>query len=312
MKTYFKTLDEQIDLLKSRNLIIDDEQRAKDKLLNYNFYKVINGTRKYFIDSPGSYDYRDGTSFRELEKMHEFDKEMKKYFLNSILDIERHLRSIISYVFMQYHPEAEAYLNPENFNSNFSLISANSHTLTKTIENYKEEKNYNKSMEYYTRKYDHVPFWFLVNFISLGKLVNFYQTMKDKEAYEVANVFTKFLIDNIEEAKGYYITNNQFDSYITAIKDIRNVVAHDNLLLGYRAEENLDMIDPIFKKWNISKEDKRDYVFEIYLVMQLFLTRSQFRELTYNLQAIIERLKKEIGKKAFDMVMKDLGFPEDF
>lgn len=312
MKKYFKTLDEQIELLKSRNLIIEDEEWAKDKLLNYNFYKVINGTRKYFIDKPGSYNYRDNTSFRQLEKMHEFDKNIKKFFLTSILDIERHLRSIVSYVFMKHHPEAEAYLNPDNFNSNFSLISANSHTLTKTIENYKEEKNYNKSMEYYTKKYDHVPFWFLVNFISFGKLVNFYQTMKDKEAYEVANVFTKFMVANIEDSKGYYITNNQFNSYISAIKDIRNVVAHDNLILGYKADEDLDMIDPIFKKWNITKEDRRDFVFEIYLVMQLFLSRSQFRELTYNLQESVEKLKREIDKKAFDMVMKDLGFPEDF
>lgn len=312
MKTYFKTLDEQIALLKSRNLIIDDEKRAKDKLLNYNFYKVINGTRKYFIDDQGSYNYRDKTSFRELEKMHEFDKEFKKYFLNSILDVERHLRSIISYVFMKYHSEAEAYLNPNNFNSNYTLISANSHTLTKTIESYKEESNYNKSMQYYTSKYDHVPFWFLVNFISFGKLVNFYQTMKEKEAYEVANIFTKFLTENIEQAKGYYITVGQFESYISAIKDIRNVVAHDNLLLGYRSEESLNMIDPIFSKSNISKDKERIYVFDIYLVMQLFLTRSQFRELTYNLQESIENLKKEIGTKAFDMVMKDLGFPEDF
>lgn len=312
MKKYFKTLDEQVDLLRSRNLIIDDEKRAKEKLFHYNFYKLINGTRKYFISERGSYQYRDGTTFRELEKLHEFDKEIKKYFLNSILDIERHLRSVISYVFMKHHPESKAYLNPANFNSNGTLVSANSHTLSKTIENYGEEKNYNKSIKYYTDKYDHVPFWFLVNFLSFGKLVNFYQTMKDKEAYEVANSFTGFLKENAEDAGDYYITNNQFESFIIALKDIRNVVAHDNLLLGYRSEESLEMIGPIFTPWGISNEDKRDYVFDIYLIMQLFLSRSQFRSLTYNLQASIEELKKDVDSKAFKMVMIDLGFPEDF
>lgn len=312
MKKYFNTLDEQIELLKSRNLIIDDEKRAKDKLFHYNFYKVINGTRKYFIQDKNSYTYRDKTTFRELEKLHEFDKEIKKYFLTSILDIERHLRSVISYVFMKHHPEAESYLNPANFNANASLISANSHTLTKTIETYREEKNYYKSIKYYTDKYSHVPFWFLVNFISFGKVVNFYQTMKEKEAYEVANSFTSFLMENAEEAKGYYITTSQFESFITALKDIRNVVAHDNLLLGYRSENDLDFIWPIFNSWGITKADKRDYVFDIYLIMQVFLSRSQFRDLTYNIQASIEGLKKEIDEKAFKMVMKDLGFPEDF
>ncbi|MDO5026704.1 MAG: Abi family protein [Tissierellia bacterium] len=312
MKKYFKTLDEQVELLKSRNLIIENEAKAKDVLLNYNFYKVINGTRKYFVDAKGSYRYRDMTSFRDLEVLHEFDKEIKKFFLTSILDIERHLRSVISYVFMKFHPEAESYLNPKNFNSDTSLISANTYTLTKTIETYREEDNYNKSIKYYSDKYDHVPFWFLVNFISFGKLVNFYQTMKEKEAYEVANSFSRFLIENAENAQGYYISTGQFESFIIALKDIRNVVAHDNLLLGYRAEEDLDMIGPVFKPWGIGNEDSRDYVFNIYLIMQVFLTRQQFRELTYNLQASIEKLKKEIDEKAFSMVMKDLGFPEDF
>ncbi len=312
MKAYFRTLDEQIDLLRSRNLLIEDEERAKDKLLDYNFYKVINGTRKYFTVESDLYKYRDGIEFRDLEKLHEFDKFIKRHFLNSILDIERHLRSIISYVFMQYHPEKNAYLNPNNFNNDTSLISANIHTLSKTIENYREEKNYHKSIEYYEKKYDHVPFWFLINFISFGKLVNFFQTMKEKEAYEVANTFTKFLRANNEEADGYYITVRQFDSFITAIKDIRNVVAHDNLILGYEANEDLAMIDPIFDQYEIEKRDGRHKVFHVYLVMQLFLSRSQFRELTFNLQNSIEILGKEIEEKAFHMVMRDLGFPNGF
>lgn len=312
MKKYFKTLEEQIEILISRNLIIEDQERAKDKLLNYNFYKVINGTRDYFVENPSSYNYRKGVTFREIEKLHEFDKTIKKHFLNSILDIERHLRSIISYVFMQYHPEAEAYLDPKNFKNLPSLVSANSHTLIKTIENYKEEMNYKKSMDYYAKKYDHVPFWFLINFISFGKLVNFYQTMKEGEAYEVANVFTKFLVANIEGAKGYYITTDQFDSFITAIKDLRNVVAHDNLILGYKSSQAIAAIDPVFDPWDKENRLDRQSVFSVYLIMQLFLSKSQFRELTFNLQNLIDKLEKEIDKKAFDKVMKDLGFPSDF
>lgn len=312
MRTYYKSIDEQIQLLKSRGLFIDNEARAKKVLLHYNFYKVINGTR-LFLSKPGDpYRYRKGVTFHDVEAIHEFDKAIKKHFLNAVLDIERHLRSIVSYVFMKHHPEEEAYLKTENFNKNKALVSANTHTLTKTIEKYKEEKNYEKSIAYYFDKYDHVPLWFLINFVSLGKLVNFYQTMKAKEQYEVANLFTDFLYENIEEAKGYYITSQQFESFILNIREIRNVVAHDNMILNYLCDASVAFIGPIHDEWQIRKEDDRSNVFNVYLIMQAFLSRSQFRKLTFNLQEAIDVLKKEVDPTAFTHLMRALGFPEKF
>ena len=39
----FKTIDEQIEILKSRGLVFDDEEFAKEKLLETNYYNTING-----------------------------------------------------------------------------------------------------------------------------------------------------------------------------------------------------------------------------------------------------------------------------
>ena len=38
----FKNLDEQIEILKSRGLKFNDENKAKKYLLNYNYYNIIN------------------------------------------------------------------------------------------------------------------------------------------------------------------------------------------------------------------------------------------------------------------------------
>lgn len=312
MKQYFRTLDQQIELLRERGLVIDDEARAKDKLFMYNFYKIVNGTRDFFTISDDNYKYREGVRFEYLVDLHVFDKNLKKILLEGILDIERHLRSIISYIFMKNHSEAKAYLNPDNFNKNSSLISANTYSLEKTIENQKEERNYNKSIAYYIKKYNHVPFWFLVNFISFGKLVNFYQTMKEEEQREVADQFTRFLYDNIPEANDYYITPYQFETFITNIKEVRNVVAHDNLILNYHCDDDVAMIDPIHDLYRISKGQDRSDVFNVYLVMQVFLTKSQYRCITYSIQEAINKLREEIDDISFDKVMKSLGFPKDF
>lgn len=50
MSKPFKTVEEQIEILKSRGLIIQDEERALFFLKNNNYYELINGYKDFFID----------------------------------------------------------------------------------------------------------------------------------------------------------------------------------------------------------------------------------------------------------------------
>ena len=91
MFEYFKSTDQQIDILKSRGLIINDEKRAKEVLLRYNYYKIINATLPFFTEKSknGKFKYREGTDFLDLYEVHHFDKELKKILLSQMLEIER-------------------------------------------------------------------------------------------------------------------------------------------------------------------------------------------------------------------------------
>ena len=74
----FKTLEEQIQLLRNRNLIINDEEYAKNYLLSNNYYNIINGYGKYFPQEEEN--YTNGTSFEEVAMLYLFDKELKQTF----------------------------------------------------------------------------------------------------------------------------------------------------------------------------------------------------------------------------------------
>ena len=50
MEKIFKTLDEQIKILRNKNLIIDDEEYAKNILLRENYF-FLNGYRYLFYKS---------------------------------------------------------------------------------------------------------------------------------------------------------------------------------------------------------------------------------------------------------------------
>ena len=44
----FNNIDSQIELLKSRNLRILNEEKAKENLKLYGYYEIVNWRQKYF------------------------------------------------------------------------------------------------------------------------------------------------------------------------------------------------------------------------------------------------------------------------
>ena len=47
----FKTLEEQIELLKTRNILFNDEESTRKILLHNNYYNIINGYKDLYYAS---------------------------------------------------------------------------------------------------------------------------------------------------------------------------------------------------------------------------------------------------------------------
>lgn len=77
----FRTIDEQINILKNRGMIISDIDFAKVKLQENNYYNIINGYKDIFIDHNQSTEvfYSDVT-FEELFALYSFDRNIRNIF----------------------------------------------------------------------------------------------------------------------------------------------------------------------------------------------------------------------------------------
>lgn len=85
MKKVFKTLDEQIEILKDRGLVILDEDKAKKILLKENYF-FISGYRHFFESSKDK--FIKGTTFEELYGIFIFDRKLRNIFFKNLLVIE--------------------------------------------------------------------------------------------------------------------------------------------------------------------------------------------------------------------------------
>ena len=110
----FKTIEEQINLLKTRNIIFEDEEKTKYILLNNNYYNIINGYKDLFIKDINNSLYKKNIKFEEIYALYEFDRHLRNIFLEYILKFENSLRSLVAYTFLQNYGQ-DNYLKLENF-----------------------------------------------------------------------------------------------------------------------------------------------------------------------------------------------------
>ena len=90
----FKNLDEQVEILKQKNLTINDVDYAKEVLLRENYF-FLNGYRYPFIKSLDNKVYIDGVTFEELYSLFLFDRKLRNVVFKNILMIENNIKSII-------------------------------------------------------------------------------------------------------------------------------------------------------------------------------------------------------------------------
>lgn len=95
----FKTIEEQIEILRSRGLSIEDEAEAKDFLLRNNYYRVSG----YSLTLRKNDVFAKSATFQNIEDIYNFDHEFRHIILHHIETIEVQIKSIYAYEFTKVY-----------------------------------------------------------------------------------------------------------------------------------------------------------------------------------------------------------------
>lgn len=209
----FQTLDEQIKLLQSRGLEIDNIEECKRYLLTNNYYNVVNGYSKFFQTSKDK--FIAGADFREIAATHFYDKEIKSAFLKAIIDAEKHFKSVLAYRFSESYPKPYSYLDINNFETQkdakrLAQITNLISILARILNDYNRDKQ-NNSIKHHYKQHGVVPFWVIINELTLGQAFNFYRNLNTDIKNQIARDLSPFLQENIE-----YIQNRPSKDLLNA------------------------------------------------------------------------------------------------
>lgn len=114
----FKSIAEQVSVLKSRGMIVGEE--ASVVLLRENYYSVINGYKDPFLDRRAMQSNSDdvhleGTKFEWLYNLFIFDRDLRNSTFSYLVKAEASLKTATVYLFCGRHQSCSDCLIESSF-----------------------------------------------------------------------------------------------------------------------------------------------------------------------------------------------------
>lgn len=211
-----KTFDEQLQLLKDRNLIISNDEYVITKLKHINYYRLSGYLLpfQHRKNTPQKNQFIEDTTFENIIQLYYFDTELRKIIFEAIEVIEIYLRTQIAY----HHANkfgAFGYLDITNLRTNLQEPFDELH------QDIRKEKDRSKEVfiKHFREKYNatDLPIWSVVEIISFGSLSKLFMLLQEDEQ------------NNIIQPMGN-INKFVFFKWFKALSSVRNACAHHSRL----------------------------------------------------------------------------------
>lgn len=302
MNKIFKNLDEQIEILKSRNLTIEDEEKAKNVLLRENYF-FINGYRHMFVDPSKGKKFIDGSTFDELYATFLFDRNIRNIMFKHLLIVENNAKSIISYqLSKKYGYKEKEYLDPKNFTQDSIKVRQVHDVLNKMKRQIRVNGGKHTATMHYINKYGYIPMWILVKVLSFGIVSELYAILKYEDQRDISNLYGTDPIT--------------LGLYLSIIANFRNLCAHEEILYDYRTQRvipdsNIHLALNIEKGIDGYKYGKND-LFALIIMLKCLLSDTEFRNMIYEINYEITILDEKIEIVPLDDILHKIGFPSNW
>lgn len=301
-KKDFKTLDEQLAILRGKGLVINNEEYAKDVLLMENYF-FLNGYRYIFFKSSKEKKFIKGTTFEELYQMFLFDRSLRNILFKNLLIVENNIKSIISYqLSKKYGYKEKDYLNPSNFTTDNKEQRRVNDVLNKMRRQIRVNGSKHTATLHYINNYGYVPLWILVKVLSFGLINELYGILKPE--------------DQLALSEYYNIDVENLEVYLALLSNYRNLCAHEDIVYDHRSQREIN--DTVYhERLNLKKEDgifvqgKND-IFALIIILKQVLKPDKFNEMLNEINAEFIKFDEKVNIISLDKLYNKMGFPKNY
>ena len=298
----FRTLDEQIEILKSKGLVIDDENFAKSVLLRENYF-FISGYRHLLLRSKNDKKFLPNANFREMYALFNFDRQIRNILFKNLLIIENNIKSIFSYqLSKKYGYKEKDYLKPSNFTNNPEKFRQVNDLIKKMKRQIRINGHQHSATKHYQNSYGYVPLWIVVKVLSFGIVCELFSIMKKEDQIEISEIYK---IDPIT-----------LNCYLPILSNYRNLCAHEDILYDYKTQKPIP--DTIYhNQLKIAKLDGeyiygKEDLFALIIIIKQMISKDEFKLLINEIIYELNILEGKLKTIKIDKVLNAIGFPINF
>jgi abortive infection bacteriophage resistance protein len=296
----FITIDQQIDLLKTKGLIISDEKTAFTVLSDTGYFPLISGYKNLFKNKTTK-RYRDNATFGDILSLYRFDEGLRHIFLRYLLIIERSIKAQLSYEFCVEHgDQPSAYKYKANYNcSNEKEVNILIGKLTKIAD---KDSDYSY-INYQRTKYNSVPLWVLINALTFGTVAKMFGVLHQRVQSRIC--------------RKYPLYPSQMNRILSVLTKYRNVCAHGERLFSYTTmkEDIPDLL--MHKKLGIPKKNEqyacgKHDLFAVVIALRYLLNSEDFYTFKSDMSKIIVGFSKQCNAISESELLGHMGFPQNW
>lgn len=298
----FKTLDEQVEILRNKGLIINDVDKTENLLLRENYF-FISGYRHLFMENKKESKFVQGTTFEELYSVFQFDRNFRNILFKNLLIVENNLKSVLSYkLSKKYGVKEKEYLRPCNFSQDIKKVRQVNDVLDKIKRQIRLNGRQHSATLHYLSNYGYVPLWILVKLLSFGMINELYSILKPE--------------DKLSISEYYNLDVETLGIYIGLLSNYRNLCAHEDIVYEHRTQKEIpdtryhrELDIPMMNDQYIyGKND----IFAVVLMLKSVLDDNDFRDFVNEVEYELNLLDGRVETIAQDKILDRMGFPQNW
>lgn len=271
------TYEEQLKILKDRNLIIPSQLRAFEVLEKVNYYRLS----AYFLTFKQEGDmFKEGTTFDKIYNLYEFDRKLRNLIMEQLESIEIAFRTNIAY-YIAHNFGPLGYMESNNF-ENEQYHSQFMDELHKELgRRRKNELFVTHYDDFYGAKY---PIWLAIEVTTFSQLSKLFRNLKNKDKSNIAK-------------ENYQIPYKYIQNWLRVLSQLRNVCAHYGRLYNKR------LVVKLLLETKDAKLVSNDKIFGVIFVLKKILTsKNEWLSFKTKLEALVEEYNDSIE-------LEYIGFP---
>lgn len=291
-------LQQQIDLLIDRGMIVSNKQMAISKLENIGYYKLKEFAFPISTVSKNENDEMiiryDGVKFDSVITRYYQDKNLRLGLLHAIEKIEVSLKTKISFVLGEAYG-AFGYLNFSNWCNRNEYCK---HYLRDQENKFKRElikkTKLSHSPELFNKqnftKNDMPSIWLMTDVLMFGDIINLLKLMSKKNIQRIANF--------------YNCSDSELISWLKCVNFVRNICAHNSNILDIK----LKTAPKIHVNWkqDIYQFDDGNYSNRLAIVIFIIHYFISHINNKYHFSKISKAIEKIVGND--EQLIQQLGF----